>query len=189
MPKINESDAELIRKYGHRQPSVWGLLLTVVIGVIVFGYLFGSVLSRDWFWFWPEFDAMPQAVILHCYGDQVRLSPDSPHMVELAALVNSQLSGSKRWDEMTLADNLEYYRTNPSVISLELQYAQPVRIHSYRVFFSGIDTLITPLEGANSKTNPYFGLKGALPTYGSIHVENNQFIRDYIQTNQLCPQS
>jgi len=117
----------------------------------------------------------------------LHLTPDSPQLAEVAALVNRQLSGSKRWDQMTLANNLEYYRTNPEVLSLELTYAKPVRIHSYRVFFSGLDTLITPLEGATAETNPYFGLKGAFPTWGALHVKDNQSIRDFIEKNGLCP--
>ena len=186
MAKQLPSDEELMRKYGPKNPSILGLLFSVTLGVLAFVYIFIAIFSRDPLWFWPRFAEVPQRIVVHCQGEDVVLEANSPHLAAITALFNQQISGEKRWDQLSFSQP-EYYRSGQDVISIETTYSEPVRIHHYNLFFRNLDTLIILLEGANAQTNPVFGLIGEFPTSGALHVEDTQPLRDYLAQNQICP--
>jgi hypothetical protein len=112
---------------------------------------------------------------------------NSPHLSRIASLVNEQVSGDKRWDELNLTDQTyQDYTTGDTMMVLQLFYDEPQRIHSQSPFFSGFTTLLIPLDGRFSDTNIMFALVRGRPSGGSFHVTSFEAVRSYIVDNDIC---
>lgn len=172
---------------GGRNASILNFLLTIVLTVLVFIYVSLAAYTKDALWFYPAFDAQPVLGVIRCYGEEIALQNDSVHLFAVASLVNEQISGNKRWDELNLTDQtyLEY-KTGKNVVILELFYDEPQRIHSQSPFFSGFDTLLIPLDGRHASTNILFNLVRGKPSGGSFHVETYAPLLFYLEENGLC---
>jgi hypothetical protein len=167
--------------------SLWGFLLTIVLVVAGAVYTLKAAYSRDPLWFWSGFEAMPSQVVIRCHDRTVILGSASPDTGGIAALVNQQLSGRKRFDPMSLSDaTFAYYQTDPGVVTLELIYAEPVRVHLPNMYFTNITSFLIPLEGRYADTAILFGLIDGRPAGGALHVETNQPIVDYLAGATLC---
>ena len=169
------------------QPSLTNLFGTVLIFIIVAAYGFVSLNTEDALWFWPKFEAIPQEIVVFCYGDERIIEPGSSQFSELTALTNESVSGRKNWDSLSISDDTyTYYQTSPVVMVLELRYQYPVRIHSIYKYFSNVEALVIPLEGRHSKTNAVFGRTGEEFTAGSLHVQNTGALMDYLSSQGIC---
>jgi hypothetical protein len=170
-----------------KRASVLGFLLTIVLVVAGFVYLLKTAYSSDPLWFWPRFEEMPVQVVIQCHGRTNMLEGTSPDAKNIAALVNQQISGKKRFDPLSLTEaTYTHYQTDPGVVTLELLYAEPVRIHMATMHFTNITSLLIPLEGRYANTAIVFGLIDRRPAGGSIHMETNQPIIDYLSGSGLC---
>lgn len=170
-----------------RTVSILNFLITIILAVLFLVYVSLTAYTKDALWFYPVFDAVPAVGIIRCYGDEIPLREDSGHLTAIAALVNEQISGDKRWDQLNLTDETYLdYQTNPAMMILELYYDEPQRIHSHSLFFSGFDTLLIPLDGRHSETNIMFNLVRGKPAGGSFHVETFAPLLEYIEGNGLC---
>ncbi|HRQ23422.1 MAG TPA: hypothetical protein PLF42_08370 [Anaerolineales bacterium] len=152
-----------------------------------FIYLSLTAYTKDALWFYPVFNAQPSVGIIRCYGEQVTLRENDAHLTAIVELVNKQISGDKRWDELNLT-NVTYldYQTSRNVMILELYYDEPQRIHSTSPFFSGFDMLLIPLDGRFASMNIMFSLIRGKPAGGSFHVETFEPVREYITNNAIC---
>lgn len=172
-----------------KKGSVLNFLVTIALAILGFVYLSLTVYTQDALWFYPVFDSQPALGIIHCYGEEIVLQAGSEHLSNIANLVNEQISGDKRWDELNLSDQIyTTYQTSDIMMSLELTYAEPQRIHSFSPFFSNFDTLIIPLDGSHANTNTLFNLVRGKPAGGSFHVQSFVAVLNYLEDNNLCKQ-
>jgi hypothetical protein len=170
-----------------KKVSILDFLLTIGLAIVVFIYLMLAAYSRDLLWFWPKFDEMPVLVLVRCQGQEHRLEGTSAEAQVIAWMLNEQLSGNKRFDNLNLsAPTYEYYQTDQGVITLELLYSEPVRIHLPNMYFSNITSLLVPVEGRYANNKIVFGLINGVPAGGSIHVNSTQKIVDYFAKSGLC---
>lgn len=170
-----------------RNASLLNFLVTIVLAILSFIYISLTAYTKDALWFYPLFDAQPSAAVIRCYGEQIVLAENSDHLAAIADLVNKQISGDKRWDELNLTDATYLdYQTSRNVMILELYYDEPQRIHSTSPFFSGFDSLLIPLDGRFASTNIMFSLIRGKPAGGSFHVETFAPLREYITNNAIC---
>lgn len=170
-----------------RNASVLNFIITIVLAVSFFVYISLTAYTKDAMWFYPVFNGAPTFGIIRCYGEEAPLKQDSAHLQTIAGLVNGQISGDKRWDELNLTNETYLdYQTNKNMMILELYYDEPQRVHSQSPFFSGFDTLLIPLDGRHSNTNILFNLVRGRPGGGSFHVETFAPVISYIGSNDLC---
>ncbi|NWF65587.1 MAG: hypothetical protein HXY38_14925 [Chloroflexi bacterium] len=167
--------------------SVLNFLITIFLAIIAFIYLSLTAYTKDALWFYPIFDAQPAFGILYCYGEEMALEQGTAHLTALTALVNEQISGDKRWDELNLTDEtFLYYQTNDRLMLLEFHYDEPQRIHSFSPFFSNFDALLIPLDGRHAEKDIIFSLVRGKPSGGSFHLETFDAVLSYIENNNLC---
>ncbi len=174
--------------YEERQkPSLWKLLLSTLVILVIVIYGIITINTGDPRWFQSEFSEQPIAITLYCYGQPIQISPGTPAFQDLTNLVNEALSGPKRWDSLSLSEaTYNDYHTHPRMAALELQYAPPVRIHSTVKFFSKVEYLIIPLVGRHANTNAVFGRNAGYPIAGSLHVESRTALISYVRSQGLC---
>jgi len=171
-------------------PSVIKLVITVVLVLVVIIYVILSLGTGDWMWWNPKFSETPNAMAVQCYGNTINIDPGSFHFSALTKFVNEDLSGRKRWDQLSLSEiTYNDYQTDASMMVLELFYPEPIRIHSNYKFFSNVDQLLIPLDGRHAQTNAIFGLNQGVPTAGSMHIESIASISSYLQNQGICPAS
>lgn len=170
-----------------RNASVLNFILTVFVSIMMCIYLSLAAYTKDLLWFYPVFEAQPAFGVMRCYGEEMVLQEGSEQLAALTLLVNEQISGDKRWDELNLTDEtFEYYQTSDLMMILELHYDQPQRIHSFSPFFSNFDTLLIPLDGRHAEKNLIFSLVTGKPSGGSFHLETFALVLAYIESNDLC---
>jgi hypothetical protein len=167
--------------------SVVEFLLTIVITIVVLVYLSLMAYTKDGLWFWPVFRAQPSSIVIYCYGNQVSLDGQTADAKELANLLNHQLSGDKRWDELSLtSDTYNDYVGDPAFLALEFIYPEGQRIHSPSPFFTGFTSLMLPVDARHAETNTVFSLINGRPAGGSFHLESILPIKNYIDQSKLC---
>ncbi len=167
--------------------SLINFILTIALAAVFFVYFTIAAYTKDAIWFWPVFDAQPGQIVIHCYGVESVLDGVSPDGQAITSMVNEQLSGDKRWGELTLRkETYDDYLNSPRMLVLELFYPEPVRVHSKSPFFSGINSLLIPLDGRYADQFIIFGLRDRKATGGSFYVETNQPLIDYLARTGLC---
>lgn len=160
---------------------------TAILVIVPLIYLIIAMNTGDLLWASPVFNAEPQAIRVRCYGRETAIQPGTPEFAGVTGLVNEALSGRKRWDSLTLSDETyQEYLTNPAMMSVELNYPAPFRIHSPYKYYSSIDSIIIPLDGRHAATNAVFGRHGNLAAAGSFHVETTAPLVDYLADQGLC---
>lgn len=170
-----------------KNPSLISFFITILLGLGVFTYLAFSIYARDALWFWPKFEEIPSGIYVRCYGEVVKVKAGSPEFVEITRLVNTQLSGDKQWQDITISDQtFQDYLSDPSMVVLELDYSTPVDVHTGTAMFMDIETLLTPLVGRFSKENIILGAVDLKFTGGRIHVQNTQPLKDYVNQAGIC---
>jgi hypothetical protein len=160
-------------------------MAVLVLTPLIYGII--ALNTGDLLWVSPVFSAEPQAIIIHCYGNDVPLDPGRPDFVALTAMVNETLSGRKRWDPLSLSEvTYQDYQNSPQMMVLELSYASLLRVHSPYKFFSNVDAIIIPLDGRHALTMAVFGRRGDLPAAGSFHVDTTAPLVEYLAEQDLC---
>ncbi|HUF38919.1 MAG TPA: hypothetical protein VMN57_10375 [Anaerolineales bacterium] len=173
--------------YEQNQPSLMGLLGTVVVFVVAAGYGIISMSTEDPLWFIPTFSEAAAEATIYCRGSREPIGQNSPHLEALNGFVNQALSGRKNWDSLTMSDDTyRYYQESDAVVALEIRYNRPVRVHSIYKYFSGVEALVIPLLGRHSNLNAVFGLIDGQATAGALHIESTASMLDYITANGLC---
>lgn len=171
-----------------KSPSIMSLLLIVVISIIVVAYLMISFATGDFLWWNSRFSEKPSALVVHCYGETININPGNYHFGALTEVVNNSLSGRKRWDSLSLSEETyQEYQVNPAMLTVEMFYSEPIRVHSNYKFFSSVDNLIIPIDGRHAKFNTIFGQNQGVPVGGSLHVESTQSIGEYLKNQEICP--
>jgi len=162
------------------------IIAAVIFFVIVFAII--TMNTGDILWFWPIFDGESQRIVIHCYGKDVVVQPNDPSYDLVNSAVNDSLSGSKRWDSLSMSDaTYDDYQISSVMMVLELGYNPPTRIHSFYKFFKNIDTIVIPLDGRHASTNTVFGRLRGNTLAGSMHVENIQNMITTLGEQELCP--
>lgn len=170
-----------------KKASILDFLLTIALVIVGSLYLVVAAYSGDLKWFWPKFNSMPSQVVVLCHGNVTRLEGTSHEAQALALLVNGQISGDKRFDPLNLTPaTYAYYRGDPAVVTLELVYASPVRIHLPNRYFTNITSLLIPLQGRYADSSILFGLIDGVPAGGSLHLNSNQPVIDHLAGLGLC---
>ena len=170
-----------------KKASLLNFLLTILLVVAGSLYLVLAAYSRDLLWFWPKFSAQPMQIILSCYGQKSIVEGTSEEALALRTLVNGQISGKKRFDPLNLTESTQaYYRNDPGVVTMEVVYSEPIRIHLPNMFFTNITSILIPLDGRYAHSAIVFGLIDGIPAGGSLHVGSNQPIIDYLTRAGLC---
>lgn len=169
-------------------PSPLRLLGIVVVAVIFVFFLVMAIGTRDLLWFWPSFDAQPDAIIVRCYGETLEVDPESTAFQELVDALSQGLWGMKQWTDLSLSySTLQLYRYREETLMLEFIYDSPIRIHSHYRFFGNVDTLIVPLIGRHAQTYPIFGMRRGKPSAGSLHLETSDPLLEIVSERGLCP--
>jgi len=171
-----------------RQPSILGLISTIVLFVLITVYGVISLNTRDLLWFWPKFENQPARILVHCYGEDVEITSASQFLDPMAQILNRTLSGEKRWDPLSLSEiTFDEYRTSSRMLTVEVYYPDPVRIHTQTAFFSNVDILVIPLDARHSASNTLFGrTQAGDQAAGSLHVESLDDLRGYLYTHGIC---
>jgi hypothetical protein len=166
---------------------VLNFLVTSTLAILFLIYFSIMAYTKDALWFYPVFDSTPALIEIRCYGEQVTLDAKSEHLLAVSNMVNEQISGDKRWDELNLTDQTyQDYQTSDDMMILELFYNEPQRIHSRSPFFSGFTSLLIPLDGRFSNTNIMFALRNGKPSGSSFHLVTLEPVKSYIENNNLC---
>jgi len=162
----------------------------LVIAITIFVVIVFAIITMntgDILWFWPVFDGTPQQMLIHCYGEDIIVKPEHPSFDVINEVVNTSLSGEKRWDSLSMSDiTYEDYQTSPTMMVLELEYIPPERVHSVYKFFKNFTTLIIPLDGRHASFNTVFGRLGGYTLAGSMHVEDTAVIMTTLGEQALC---
>ncbi len=169
-----------------RTPSVVQFLViaAVIVAVTVFAII--TMNTGDILWFWPIFRGTPHQMVIHCYGEDIILKPGDSSYEAVNAVVNDSLSGTKRWDSLSMSDvTYDEYKTSSVMMVLELAYDPPTRLHSFYKFFKGIDILVIPLDGRHA-TDTVFGRLRGNTLAGSMHVANTKNIMTTLSEQGLC---
>jgi hypothetical protein len=171
-----------------RQPSVWGLIRTVLVFIVITVYAVITLNTRDLLWFWPKFENQPDRILVHCYGEDVEITTASQNFDPMTDIINRTLSGEKRWDPLSLSQaTYDEYRTNPGMLTLEVYFPDAVRIHTQTAFFSNVDILVIPLDARHSTYNTLFGrTQDGNQAAGSLHVDSLDDLRAYLYTHGIC---
>lgn len=162
--------------------------MAIVTGVLVaaFVYFVISLNTRDMLWFWPTFDEVPRKIGVYCYGNEVEVPPGAGFEA-ITQAVNEALSGSKRWDQMTMSDETyQDYQQSPQMMTLKLVYDPAVRIHSFYSFYKNVNQLLIPLDGRHANTNAVFGRVGEYTEAGSLHVKSTDAILEAVESYGIC---
>jgi hypothetical protein len=168
-------------------PSLLQMIVITLPIIAAMVFLLIAFNTGDLLWFWPVFDEIPIGMKVYCYGEQVEIRAGDPAFEAVNAAVNQVLSGTKRWDQLSLSDvTYQEYQTSDQVVMLELYYDPPVRIHSYYKFFKSLDTIIIPLVGRHAQYNTVFGRWGDYYAVGSFHMNTMAPIVDALQAQSLC---
>jgi hypothetical protein len=172
------------------KPSSPSLLKAVLTGVVIFGLILFAVIAmntRDLLWFWPIFKEVPVGILVHCYGTDIEVKPGQPAFEAVTNAVNTSLTGSKRWDDLSMSDvTYQEYKTSPSALVIELQYDPPATIHSQYAYFKDVNWLIIPLDGRHASTNAVFGLERGYIDPGSYHVKSIAPIVTALREQGIC---
>jgi hypothetical protein len=172
------------------KPYSPSLLRAGIAGLVIFGLLFFVVIAMntgDLLWFWPIFKEIPVGILVHCYGTDVEIKPGQPAFQAVTEAVNTSLTGSKRWDDLSMSDvTYQEYQTSPTMMVVELSYDPPVTIHSMVAFFKDVNKLVIPLDGRHALTNAIFGLERGFTDPGSYHVKSTAPIITALQEQGVC---
>jgi hypothetical protein len=172
------------------KPHTPSLLKAGLLGIGIFAgllFMITAMNTGDLMWFWPNFAEVPVEIVVHCYGTDVRVKPGDPAFETVNEAVNTSLSGSKRWDGLSMSDETyQEYQTSPAVMVVELSYDPPVRIHSQYAYFKSVNKLIVPLDGRHVSTNPVFGRTRDFTNSGSYHVKSIEPIVVALQEQGIC---
>jgi hypothetical protein len=168
-------------------PSMISFLLVTVLIVVVIYYLVVAMNTKDLLWFRSAFNGSPESITVHCFGQDIVLTPTDPHYTAINQFINEAMSGDKRWDSTSLSvATYEDYQSHPSMMVLEAKYAPPVRVHSNVKFFSRVDTLVIPLVGRHAQYNTVFGRLQNESNAGSFHLESTAMLTEYLASQRLC---
>jgi len=168
-------------------PSVLQFLMIalVIVAVIVFAII--SMNTGDILWFWPIFQGTPHRMVIHCYGEDIVVEPADSFYEPINAAVNDSLSGTKRWDSLSMSDaTYADYQTSTVMLVLELGYDPPARLHTFYMFFKNFDTLVIPLDGRHAAFDTVFGRLRMNTLAGSMHVEDTTTIMTALADQELC---
>ena len=169
-------------------PSMLRLLGVVVVAVILIFFLVMALGTQDLLWFWPAFDAQPDAIVIRCYGETLEVNTESTAFQELVESLSQGLWGMKQWTDLSLSySTLQLYRYEEDTLVVEFMYNSPIRIHSHYRYFSNVDTLLVPLVGRHAGTYPIFGMRRGSPLAGSLHIETSDPLLDIVSESGLCP--
>ena len=170
-------------------PSFLKMIGMAILMIVPLVYLIIALNTGDLLWASPVFDAQPQAIVIHCFGQDVVVEPGSEHFTALTERVNESLSGRKRWDSLSLSDETyQDYQDHPDMMVLEVTYPAVLRVHSPYKFFSNVDRIIIPLVGRHAQTNAVFGRWLENPAAGSFHVRSTAPLVEYLSSQGLCKQ-
>lgn len=170
------------------QPSLLKLLIISAVIIVILAYAVIAMNTGDLMWFSSRNDNQPSAIVVHCYSEDVKLDPNSSHYAEINTIVNDALSGQKRWDPLSLSElTYEEYMMHPNMMTLEVTYPKPVRIHTNTAFFSNVDTLLIPLDARHSTKHVVFGrTQAGHPAAGSLFVESTDLVKEYLSLQGIC---
>jgi len=161
-----------------------GITLPIIAALVFFIIAFNT---GDILWFWPAFEETPIGMTLYCYGEPVEIRPGDPAYESINTAVNQVISGTKRWDQLSLSDaTYAEYHSSDQMVILELYYDPPVRIHSAYKFMKSIDTIVIPLVGRHAQLNTIFGRRGEYIAAGSFHFISMAPIEAALQAQGLC---
>jgi hypothetical protein len=173
-----------------RERPKTSLLQVVIIAAVIFSAIVFFVIvinTGDLLWFVPSFNGLPAQIVVHCYGQDVTVNPGDAAFERLNEAVNQSLSGSKRWDSLSLSEaTYQEYQDSPTMLVVELSYDPVVRIHSFYKFFKNVDTIIIPLDGRHASSNSIFGRVRELSVAGSFHVESLQLVTTALGEQGIC---
>ncbi len=146
------------------------LVLVVGLGALVF--CAGALANDDPLWFSPVFNETPTDVIVHLNGCDARLKSSSPQFQPLVDAINqtlSQIDGYEQGFGLS-PESLLDYRTRDR--SIEIFYAQPIRLHiPYR--FGHPTNLLIPLSGPFGETRSLFGGRDGDYWGGALRLKTN----------------
>ncbi len=168
-------------------PSLLQVVVIAALAFAVVAFLIIAFNTGDLLWFWPVFDGLPAAIVVHCYGQDVAVNPGDPAYTPVNTAVNDSLYGTKRWDSLSMSEvTYSEYQTSDVMMVIELSYDPPTRIHSFYKFFKHLDTLVIPLDGRHASSNSVFGRMRGYPVAGSLHVETVEPILTAVEAQGLC---
>lgn len=170
-----------------KQPSLRNLFLMVLTILLIIVYGMISLSTEDALWFWPFFREQPAQIVVHCYGEEIEVGSTSGAFAGMATAVNEMLSGSKRWDPVTMSEETYAdYKSHPQMLSVELRYRPAVRVHSFYKYYKNLDTLVVPVDGRHAQWNTVFGRLGNESLAGALMVDDKTSLVESVANSGLC---
>lgn len=170
-----------------KQPSLINLGLTVLLVVIGVGYAIIAMNTEDPLWFLSSFNAEPAEMYVYCYGEPLVVDAGHNSYQQISTAVNQMLSGSKRWDPLTMSDTTYAdYQNSSQMLTIELRYQPAARVHSFYKFYKKIDSIVVPLDGRHAKWNAVFGRLGDQNLSGALMVEDKDPVIRSVAESGLC---
>lgn len=168
-------------------PSILQVVVIAAVTFLVIVFAIITMNTGDILWFWPIFSGEPHRIVVHCYGEDLVIQPGDAAYAPINSAVKDSLSGSKRWDSLSMSDvTYDDYQSSSVMMILELGYNPPSRIHSFYKFFKSFDTLVIPLDGRHASTNTIFGRLRGNTLAGSMHVDDLKNITATLSEQELC---
>lgn len=170
-----------------KQPSLRNLFFSVLVIILIIVYAMISLSTEDAMWFWPFFKAQPVQIFVNCYGETLEVGSTSGAFAGVTAAVNEMLSGSKRWDPITMSDaTYADYQTDPKMMAVEIHYQPAVTVHSFYKYYKNLDTLVVPVDGRHAQWNPVFGRLRDKTLAGALMVETKEDLVQTVAANGVC---
>ncbi len=130
--------------------NLLSLLVTVVLIVIGFYYIFPAITSGDWLWFSTQFDAQPQLMTVIDRGERTEIGPADPRFPALADAFNKSITGGYRNASLGFSEET-WEVVDRNGLLVEARYNEPVRLH-IRGGFEPTNRLQILVNGENIHT-------------------------------------
>lgn len=155
------------------------ILALFLAGVIWFG---GAYANRDPLWFRKTFNEQPTLVRINYYGTTRELRPGEPGFAEFVTVLNKTIPNHSGYIQSLYPRDasLEYYRTKG--YSIELEYADPVLVHTHQ-YFPPARRLMIAIDGSFNYTNANILFRGSPERYlpGGLALENIDALRAEVE--------
>ncbi|HOT91209.1 MAG TPA: hypothetical protein PLJ78_05385 [Anaerolineae bacterium] len=159
-----------------KQPSFLSafIILVVIAGLAVWGV--SALTNGDMLWFWRDFNARADWIIVYWDGTEYMLFPGDPgYDAVMDAFADAVAHWAGYEGSVGLsAESLTYYRTAERF--LELHYNEPVLVHT-RHLYPRARTFFVPLSGTHAQWRRVFAGLLETPRAGVLNLSEARFER------------
>jgi len=167
-----------------RGGGVFNALITTIVVIAVLVWMVTSLTNGDPLWFVKSFEDQATAFIVYWDGETYTVTPQDAAYANLMALYAKSIAQTVafEWKVGFSEENIARYKDDFRM--LEVQFAQPVQVHT-RHPFNEAKTHLIPLNHTHSKWQRVFSFTGIMPySSGPLNIspENFQALLTAVET-------